>query len=690
MGLFEKIRSRSLLLIIAIGGALGAFMMTDLDLRSLTQRDPNVVGSINGEDIEYNKFLAQMERLGLVSQQYQQMSRPQLAEVIWNQEMNRIVIGELIDDLGFSVEEDELWWSVLSNQSIAQMSQFRDPATGQFMETEFKTQLRIMREQAEAGATPEAVQQWNDWTEFVNGVRMDRLNTKFFNAVTSGLSWPAALYNYDQSRLGQQANIDIAVLAANSIDDSLVNVEESDYKAVYNEMKETFRIDSELRDIMFASFDIVPSEADHAAVRASLEAMATEFATAEDDSVFVLANSERGFDDIYSTWEDAPKHFATELEGADAGAVIGPVAFQNGYELVKVMDVRNMPDSVNAKHILISYQGAQAQSDRDPQLAFAMADSIYKGISDGTLDFDRVNSQINDDMVAAADGGSLGWFGPGQMVPSFEKFCFRNSTGDYGFVSTQFGLHIVKIVDQRGKVPSVRFARVYREVFESQETRSSIYARAATFMNELAQDPTAYVAATEAGAVLLPHKNMGAMDDQITGLGESRPVVRWAFEDQREIGDVDIVENGMKQYVVARLTHVYSDDFKSLDDVREEIQLMATQRAKVRQLEGQMDDNAATESMTLTLSSPFIAGAGRDGRVIGQIIGSAQGYQSGVVAGETGVYRYTVNAITPGYSEATPDAVANHNNRLRNNAQSFLFQALLDRADVKDYRGRMF
>lgn len=690
MGLFEQIRSRSLLLIIAIGGALGAFMMTDLDLRSFTQRDPNVVGSINGEDIEYNKFLEQMDRLGLISQQYEQMSRPQLAEVIWNQEMNRIVIGELIDDLGFRVEEDELWWSILNNQSIAQMSQFRDPATGAFMENEFKTQLRVMRDQAEAGTTPEAVQQWNDWTEFVNGVRMDRLNTKFFNAVTSGLSWPASLYNYDQARLGQQASVDIAVLAANSIEDSVVTVEESDYKAVYNEMKETFKLNGELRDIMFASFDIIPSEVDHAAVLTSLNELIPELTTSEDDSVFVLANSERGFDDIYTTWEGAPKHLADLLDGQSVGQVVGPVAFQNGYELAKVMDVRNLPDSVNAKHILISYQGAQAQSDRDPQLAFAMADSIYKGLLDGTLDFDQVNSQVNDDLVAAADGGSLGWFSPGQMVPSFEKFCFRNNEGDYGFVSTQFGFHIVKIVDHKGSVPSVRFARVYREVFESQATRSEIFSRAASFMNALDLDATAYAAATEAGATLLPHKNMAAMDDQITGLGESREVVRWAFDENREIGDVDVIENGMKQYVVVRLTHVYSDDYKSLDDVRDEIQMMAMQRAKVRHLEGQMGEDAATESMTLTLNSPFIAGSGRDGRVIGQIVGSAQGYASGIVSGEAGVYRYTVTAIVPGFSEGTPDAVASQNNRLRNNAQSFLFQALLDRADVEDFRGRMF
>ena len=45
-------------------------------------------------------------------------------------------------------------------------------------------------------------------------------------------------------------------------------------------------------------------------------------------------------------------------------------------------------------------------------------------------------------------GGSLGWFGRGQMVPEFEKACFSGKKGDVvGPVKTQFGYHLIKIVD---------------------------------------------------------------------------------------------------------------------------------------------------------------------------------------------------------------------------------------------------
>ena len=45
-------------------------------------------------------------------------------------------------------------------------------------------------------------------------------------------------------------------------------------------------------------------------------------------------------------------------------------------------------------------------------------------------------------------GGSLGWFGRGMMVPEFEKACFSGKKGDIvGPVKTQFGYHLIKIVD---------------------------------------------------------------------------------------------------------------------------------------------------------------------------------------------------------------------------------------------------
>ncbi|MGI9255630.1 MAG: peptidylprolyl isomerase [Salinispira sp.] len=47
-------------------------------------------------------------------------------------------------------------------------------------------------------------------------------------------------------------------------------------------------------------------------------------------------------------------------------------------------------------------------------------------------------------------GGDLGWFGPGKMVPEFERACAKLSPGRLsGIVRTQFGYHLIKLTGRR-------------------------------------------------------------------------------------------------------------------------------------------------------------------------------------------------------------------------------------------------
>jgi peptidyl-prolyl cis-trans isomerase C len=113
-------------------------------------------------------------------------------------------------------------------------------------------------------------------------------------------------------------------------------------------------------------------------------------------------------------------------------------------------------EQVKARHILIAFKGSPAAQQGKPELteeqAKAKAEDLRKQIVGGAS-FEELAKKESDDVGSGAQGGDLGEFGRGQMVPEFEKAAFESKVGDVTpVVRTQFGYHIIK-VDQHASTP---------------------------------------------------------------------------------------------------------------------------------------------------------------------------------------------------------------------------------------------
>jgi len=74
--------------------------------------------------------------------------------------------------------------------------------------------------------------------------------------------------------------------------------------------------------------------------------------------------------------------------------------------------------------------------------------------------FEDVAKEVSLDKASGANGGDLNYFSRGQMVPEFEKAAFALKVGEVsGIVKTQFGYHIIKLVDRKTSDP-LRFEQV--------------------------------------------------------------------------------------------------------------------------------------------------------------------------------------------------------------------------------------
>ena len=114
---------------------------------------------------------------------------------------------------------------------------------------------------------------------------------------------------------------------------------------------------------------------------------------------------------------------------------------------------------------------AKISEEQAKQQARALADKLLADIKGGA-DFAKIAQEQSQDFGSAPDGGDLGWFKRGRMVPEFEKAAFETEPGKLSeIVETEYGFHIIKVEEKRQELPEDFDSQkeTYREQAMSQE-----------------------------------------------------------------------------------------------------------------------------------------------------------------------------------------------------------------------------
>ncbi len=123
---------------------------------------------------------------------------------------------------------------------------------------------------------------------------------------------------------------------------------------------------------------------------------------------------------------------------------------QNAYVVAKVEEVKAAGQEIKANHILISYAGATGAPDGAlaKEEAKKKADQIRTEVT--AANFIAKAKEYSMEPGAKESGGDLGWFGPGVMVPEFEKAAMALKKGEISqVIETPFGYHIIYKSDER-------------------------------------------------------------------------------------------------------------------------------------------------------------------------------------------------------------------------------------------------
>ena len=706
MAILNSIRKKGVFLIIIIALALFAFVLDGVIGSSTSSpKGQSNIATVNGIDIPREDFMKQVDAaqrsLGPSTATTQAMN------IVWERELRRVLLNEQYEALGLTIENAQLSDALSTN--LANNPTFQNDA-GQFDEGRLQEYIANLK-----ATSLEAYQQWLDFEKITeNGI----LEKNYFNLVKGGFITTLAEGKQEYHFQNDKINIEYVHLPYSKIADEDVPVSSEEIEKYIKDHPKDFEVEP-LLDIQYISFSEDPSPEDIDASRETIAALLKDkiefnnvsnmndtipgFSKTTDYQEFVNANSDKGYIDRWWFKKDLPSAVADTISNLNVGEIYGPYREGNNFNLIKVIEERQMPDSVKANHILIRFQGlvtAPQDVSRTKEEAKALADSILNVLQKDNSKYEVIAADFSEDLSNKNSGGDLGYFMPGNMVTAFNDFVFDNEIGKLGVVETNFGFHIIEIVDQKNIQKVLKVATITKEIEPSEKTMNEVFSNAANFELD-SQNGDFNELAKEQGLNLKPVNRIGKLDANIPGIGNNRQIVNWAYQDDTNIGDVRRfnVPNG---YVIAQLTRKNPKGLMSISEASSIVTpILRNEKKAVKIRESvsgtTLNEIASNQNVTvknataLTMANPTIAGAGTEAKVVGMAFGKKVGESTDLIDGKNGVYIVRILAVNNAPDLEDYSFYANQLNAALIPTINFkVYNALKNAAKIEDNRADFY
>jgi peptidyl-prolyl cis-trans isomerase SurA len=139
---------------------------------------------------------------------------------------------------------------------------------------------------------------------------------------------------------------------------------------------------------------------------------------------------------------------------------VTPAEVKEVYSLLADAEIPTMPTQVEVAQIVIKSEITTEQKDKIRSKLNSFRDRVYNG-----EDFKMLATLYSDDPGSATNGGELGFVNRGDLVPEFERAAFRLKEGEISeVVESQFGYHIVQLIERRGEQINVRHILIKAKV----------------------------------------------------------------------------------------------------------------------------------------------------------------------------------------------------------------------------------
>ncbi|WP_430411655.1 peptidylprolyl isomerase [Kordia sp.] len=698
MAILAKIRQRTLVLILIIGLALFAFVISDVFTNSDNgAKQPNEIGMVNGESIPYRSFSNNVENV--LNQARGSQSTIQVVNNVWDQQLRTELISQQLDELGITIEKDEIWNLMITNPNFTNNPQFQDEA-GVFVEGKLREYINNLEATKNDKNDPTKAAQYQSWLATEEFFISQAKQNLYYNLVKSG-----SIATVKEGELAYRLENDKVTfkyvqIPYNTVKDDEVKIKKSDIKNYIDNHKSMFEEDAS-RDIQYVYFEEKASKLDEDQAKQDVADLMSGFEAAENAEGYANENTDVNENSTFLYKNQLPKDVAENLYATEVGKVFGPYKVGEAYKISRVLETKQMPDSIKSRHILIRYQGASGASPdtkKTKEQAKKQADSILAIVKRSKSKFADIAKEMSDD-GSKDKGGELGWYSSATgLTPTYKEFVFGNKVGDMDVVESPFGFHVIEIQDQKNSQKTIKLATVTKLVESSAKTLSDLFTTSSKFEADAGKSDNAFIdVAKENSYEVKPVNKMKILDSRILGLGDQRQIVRWTFEEKTKVGDIKRFPVG-SGFVVVQLTQKHAEGLASVEDASARvIQLLKDEKKaeiiKSNNTATTLADLAAANNVqvqtatSLSMSAPVIPGGGEEKKVVGAAFALTEGKTSKLIAGKRGVYMIEVTKKTPAPEK---DSYLTEMNALRtqraSTATSSVFNALKSASEIEDNR----
>ena len=669
MAVLGKIRSRGMILIGIIGLGLLAFIAEEAfrSCEATRNNQRQQVGEVNGEKIsvqEFQKMVDEYAEAIKMQQGQDNLNDEQLNQVkdmVWTSYVQNKLVEKEAKELGLTVTDQEMQ-NVLNQGTNPMLMQtpFVNQQTGRFDASSLKKFLAEYKNQKTTN--PQMAQQYESiykfWTFIEKQLRTQLLAQKYQSLLAHCLLSNPVEAKMAFKEENEESQIQLAAFPYSSIEDSKVQVSESDLKAKYEELKPRFKQYVETRDIRYIDIQVEASPEDKANLRKLFTDYTKELTEAADPTNVVRRSTSLvSYLGLPVGKEAYPGDIAARLDSMSVGSVYGPVENKqdNTLNLIKLVAKVQLPDSVEYRQIQVG--GAT------PEAAHKTADSIYTALTNGA-DFEALAKKYG-------QTGEKAWMTTRQyqMAPSMDKDTkdYINSLNTMGVndiknITLAQGNIILQVLNRKGMVTKYQAAVVKRTIDFSKETYRKAYNQFSSFVSANATADAVVKNAAKNGYRVQEAKDVTTSQHNLAGIRSTREALKWLF-DAKEGSVSPLYECGDNNHLLlVVLDRINPVGYRSLSDsqVKEMVKAEVIKDKKAEQILAKLNGVTSiaaakakgavvTPVNQVTFASPvFLTATGASEPALsGAVAATAKGaFDKTPVKGNAGVYMFQVTGRT--------------------------------------------